>query len=140
MLKERNAQQLTAAHFEATKDLWSANLHGRHELLLWKWMNKAVSTLDRIQHFIVLNDHRCYICGEQDESIHHLVFECPLSKMIWWNSPWQIRIEGFKQLSIEEWMSLMLGKLDFWTLSEIEHTKLKYFMATAIEQILLTRN
>lgn len=49
LLKERDVQQqLTDVTYKVTKDLWSANLHGRHKLMLWKWMNKDVPTLDRI--------------------------------------------------------------------------------------------
>lgn len=63
-----------------------ANLHGRHALFLWKWINGAIPTLERLKIIVHTGDNLCYLCGEKEESVHHLALECRLTVSIWWNS------------------------------------------------------
>lgn len=92
------------------KLIWHSNLHVRHKVLLWRWNAGIIPTLDKLQSIIPIQDSSCYICGTATESPHHLALECPLTLMIWWNLPWQLRLEPFKNLGLQEWTSLILGR------------------------------
>lgn len=69
------------------KLLWKAKLHGRHTLFIWKMSQNVLPTLDRLHKFLPNVNLDYLICGDHPETIEHLVFECPLSKLLWWNSP-----------------------------------------------------
>lgn len=47
----------------------------------------VLPTLDRLHKFLPNVNLDYLICGDHPETIEHLVFECPLSKLLWWNSP-----------------------------------------------------
>lgn len=122
------------------RDIWGINLHGRHALLLWKWCHNAVPTLDRLHHVIQILDRSCYICGAPEESIHHLVFQCLLSCLIWADSPWQVRIDSFQNLQFSDWVSLMIGKHNPLPIGATGKSRLTFFLVSAIELIWLFRN
>lgn len=69
------------------KLLWSFSLHERHKILLWKVLVDILPTKDRIQQFIPLPDGHCYLCGSGTETLHHLLFDYPITILCWWNSP-----------------------------------------------------
>lgn len=73
--------------------------------------HNVLLTRDRIHKFLPNVTTDCLIFGDHPEIIDHQVFECPLRKLLWWNSPWQIRIEAFHCMEFEQWMEFMLDKL-----------------------------
>lgn len=68
------------------KLIWGTKLHRRHMLLLWKLTTNTLPTLERIKKFADGIDTNYYLCGQEDESIHHLVLDCSISRLMWWNS------------------------------------------------------
>lgn len=67
--------------------IWKSTLHPRHKMLLWKLMSNCFATKDRIYNFLPNTDMSCCICNNVTESITHLFVHCPLTLLIWANSP-----------------------------------------------------
>lgn len=88
--------------------LWKSSLHERHKILLWKLLVDIISTKDRIKQFVPLSELHCYVCDQATETLHHLLLECPLAKLCWWNSHWTIRLTNFSHLSVSDWISYVL--------------------------------
>lgn len=50
-------------------------------LLLWRTRWKKISMLDRHRRRVMaVLDNKCLLCGEEDESINHVLFRCKFSK------------------------------------------------------------
>lgn len=114
------------------KMIWNANLHGRHAILLWRWLQGAVPTLDKLQHVLNLSKNICYLCGHPNETIHHLNLECLITKFIWWHSAWQFRLEAFQHLEFVDWVQLIFG--------EVDRLKMQLFLVITVAQVWLARN
>lgn len=72
-------------------------------------MHNIILTLERIQQFISRDKNECYMCQQGCESLRRLLFQCPLTKYLWWTSPWNIKTEAFKDLQVEEWTLLLMN-------------------------------
>lgn len=95
-------------------------------------------TLDRIGRFLPVPTDLCYLCGKDPETMHHIIFECPVSKLLWWNSPWTLKISAYKHLTVTQWLTLMLGPHNPLPLGEDDKHRLHHFLAVAIERIWMT--
>lgn len=122
------------------KLIWNSELHGRHSLLLWKLLNGALPTLDKISKYVHNVDTICYLCKDQEETLHHLCLTCPITKLLWWNSPWQVRIEAFHHLTVVGWIWLIMGKDIPFPVEEREQRCIRQFFAVSFEQIWFLRN
>lgn len=120
--------------------IWNSSLHNRHILLIWKILNHDIPTLDRIQKIFSSSDQLCYLCQHGTETLHHLLLQCPLTKLLWRNSPWQIKIESFSALAVDEWVSLVMEPNNDLPLDTTEKSKIRQFLVTAFEQVWMERN
>lgn len=62
----------------------SKNLIPKINLFWWKVAHGKILTIDNLKKkdFYLVN--RCYLCNEVEETIMHLMFQCPYSKEIWY--------------------------------------------------------
>lgn len=120
--------------------LWQAELHGRHRLLLWKVLKHALPTLDRLARFMQLEDDSCLFCHSAREDVFHLFMECPVTHLIWWNSPWQLRLDNFQHLGVHQWIFQILGDQLQLPISGVQQAFLKHFLCTLIELTWMARN
>lgn len=120
--------------------IWNMNLHGRHSILLWRVLNNALPSLDRISTFIGRTQDTCYLCKSGLETIKHLQVQFQIVKLLWRNSPWQTRIEAFQSLEVLQWIALVFGNRIPFLGGEKEILGSWQFLAMALEQIWLIRN
>ncbi|KAM6546692.1 hypothetical protein CsatB_027428 [Cannabis sativa] len=64
---------------EIWKWIWKARIHPRISVMLWRVLNEAIPTKNRL-HFI--NDKSCGLCGEEEEDTLHVFCKCRFSKAI----------------------------------------------------------
>lgn len=64
------------------KVIWEAKIHPRHTLLLWKLVHGILPTLTRLHSYLPVLDTACYLCGESEETIHHLFLACLITKIL----------------------------------------------------------
>lgn len=120
--------------------VWKAEVHGRHKLFLWKVLHKALPTLDKLARVTPLVNDRCYLCHNDHEDVDHLFMECPVSKLLWWNSPWQIKLERFSHIGLTQWILQILGNNHNLPIPDDEQVFLKHFLCTVLELTWASRN
>uniref|UniRef100_A0A803NVZ1 Reverse transcriptase domain-containing protein n=1 Tax=Cannabis sativa TaxID=3483 RepID=A0A803NVZ1_CANSA len=62
------------------KWIWEVGIHPRILVLLWRVLNDAIPTKNRL-HF--LNEKTCNLCEVEEENPLHLFFNCSFSRAIW---------------------------------------------------------
>lgn len=127
--------QLCSNQVEVWKQVWKPHFHTRHHLLLWKLMAPVLPTLNRLIRIIPGLHSACYLCGESSESVHHLLLKCPISRLVWRNSPWHIRIEAYEHLEDWQWISLMIGPNNLFPVTQPDKLQMSIFLVVAFEQI-----
>lgn len=55
----------------------------------------------------------CPFCGNTDDSLHHLLFSCSFSRVLWHLSPWHFNIEPFWLGTVQEWIQSVLDAHSF---------------------------
>ncbi|KAF4396937.1 hypothetical protein F8388_004905 [Cannabis sativa] len=75
------------------KLIWTSKIHPRLKLIWWQLERDAFPTRGKISKFMDLTDVCCPVCGEEEETIFHLLWKCNLAKAIWFNSPMGLRAE-----------------------------------------------
>jgi len=63
--------------------VWSLKIPPRVHFFLWLLAKNKLLTRDNLNIRQKLDDVRCLFCSE-DESIHHLFFDCVVSRQIWY--------------------------------------------------------
>lgn len=111
-------------------------------MLAWKILVDIIPSRDRIKRFIPLNDMSCFLCGGFIEYVHYVLFECSLSRFCWLNSPWNMHIHLFHNLSPVEWFLAILNKSSGiqLNLDEDGKTRVLHFVVLIFEHLWLARN
>lgn len=122
------------------KLLWKSPLHERHKCMVWKMLNAVIPTKNCIRHFLNLTDLTCFLCKSGCESLNHLLFDCPVAKLCWLQSPWQIRIDHFAEAGYIKWFQLLLDDGDQLPMADSERNKLLHYAVLVFEQMWMTRN
>lgn len=122
------------------KLIWGARQHGRHALLLWKMLTNTLSTLEILQQYSFLKETNCYFCSQDQETIHHLLLCCPITKLLWWNSEWNLRVENFQHLKISEWIMQFIEDKSTLPVDKGTKHKMLNFLTTMMEQVWMIRN
>lgn len=120
--------------------LWRSNLHERHKVLVWKLLNGLTPTKCRINGIVPVPDLSCFLCNASEESIEHLLFECPIAIICWMQSAWQIRIEQFKDRGCVHWFQLLLDDGNLLPIDGETKDRVLHFAAVCFEQMWLQRN
>lgn len=102
------------------KHIWSVEIHNRHKFLLWRVSQNLLPTSEKLSRFMDIRNPNCLLCSHQLETLPHILLSCPVSKLIWWNSPWQLRIEAFQHLTTNQWITLILTDHQIFELNELD--------------------
>jgi hypothetical protein len=65
-----------------TPVVWKINVAPRIHIFLWLFANNKILTRDNLAKRKNLDDKTCLFCKE-DESIHHIFFDCCAAKVMW---------------------------------------------------------
>ncbi|KAG7577746.1 Ribonuclease H domain [Arabidopsis thaliana x Arabidopsis arenosa] len=63
--------------------VWSILAAPKIKLFLWRALCAALPVADQIIHRGMRSDPRCQICGEEGESINHVLFTCSVARQLW---------------------------------------------------------
>ncbi|XP_060195114.1 uncharacterized protein LOC132624337 [Lycium barbarum] len=71
-----------------TKVTWKSimlqpNVHPRYKFTLWLAIQGRLATVDRLQKFGIIVPPDCIFCGQTQETLSHLYFECSITKGLW---------------------------------------------------------
>lgn len=70
------------------KDLWSAKLHERIKVFLWKILAGVLPTKQHLAHLFCKGDSLCCLCGLEEETELHIFVECLVTRQIAFGSFW----------------------------------------------------
>lgn len=85
------------------KVLWSRNSIPRDNLMLWKVINSALLTKDRLLNFGMSVDPLCIFCKLLPETVDHLFFECSELLGLWCNLMTAMNVNHIHGISSVEW-------------------------------------
>lgn len=127
---------------EVWKHLWNSNLHEQHKIFFWKILSVVLPTLDRIIFFVPLADLNCFICRQNEETMHHLIFTCPITVKCWRQSPWALCMHNLAHFSIVDWILNILDSNSslLQPLPEDGRDHLPHYATILMEAMWQTRN
>lgn len=79
---------------------WKVQTSPKLRIFIWKALSDALPTSDLIIGRGMKVDGRCQICGDEGESINHMLFICPFARQVWALSPIPHPREGFSTSSV----------------------------------------
>ncbi|XP_074289430.1 uncharacterized protein LOC141614581 [Silene latifolia] len=62
--------------------VWTGWSFPKHNFLGWLWAHEALQTKSKLQHYGVLDENKCQLCGVGSENQEHLFFDCPYSRRV----------------------------------------------------------
>lgn len=74
--------------------------------ITWLAIHDRLATKARLCQWGVIADSSCIFCGHTVETIHHLFFECPVSKTLWTKCLQQLGI-NYTSRSFEDEVNLV---------------------------------
>jgi hypothetical protein len=108
--------------------MWKIKVPPRIHIFLWLLANNKVLTRDNLAKRKQLDDKTCLFCKE-DESIHHVFFECCVAQLMW------AHMADIADVLITDFASL--GK--FWVIGN-KYADLNVFTVAVIWTLWKTRN
>ena len=70
-----------ATKIQWTKAVWHRSLQPKHSFIIWLSLKERLLTRDKLMEQI--EDTSCVLCGNPEESISHLFFQCAIVRQIW---------------------------------------------------------
>jgi hypothetical protein len=67
---------------ETYKEIWKAKIPLKNKIFIWMVAQNAILTKENMIFRNWQGDPACYFCGDP-ESVSHLLFQCPISKVVW---------------------------------------------------------
>ncbi|CAA0811023.1 Unknown protein [Striga hermonthica] len=62
---------------------WHLPIKPKIKNFIWRCYNNCLSTADNLRHRGIKVDEVCCWCGEKDENLEHLMFQCDRAKRVW---------------------------------------------------------
>ena len=99
--KEKNTEAFREPSTNLLKEkVWQVKTVPKIRVFLWKSLSAALPTADLISARGMKVDSRCQTCGEEPESINHMLFTCPFARLVWASSSIPYPNGGFDEGSI----------------------------------------
>ena len=89
------------------KVLWSLNISHKVKMFIWKGLTGAVPVKELIWRRVKVGDPICTMCGEEVETLEHMLLKCSKVKDIWKLAP--IHWDGSEHRSdkFKEWWTVV---------------------------------
>ncbi|XP_013731064.2 uncharacterized protein LOC106434754 [Brassica napus] len=107
--RENCPEMLALPSLNPLKDsIWKVLTAPKIRIFIWKSLSDAISVADLLSSRGVKMDSRCQICGNEGESINHLLFQCTLSRQVWAEAGIPQPEFGFHETSIYQNISYLV--------------------------------
>ncbi|CAN6974594.1 unnamed protein product [Brassica rapa subsp. trilocularis] len=93
---------------ELRSKVWKVNTAPKIRIFLWKALSNALSVTDELIARGMKVDSRCQRCGFSSESINHILFSCPVARLLWAQIGFPFPPRGFENRSLLEIFSYLL--------------------------------
>lgn len=65
------------------EEIWALKAPSKLKNLMWRAITEAIPVADQIRARGMKCDSRCQMCGQEGESVNHLLFNCPAARQVW---------------------------------------------------------
>lgn len=123
--------------------LWGLKVQLRLKHFLWKITWNILPVRTNIFKFVSNVDQEvqcCPFCLGPLETLQHIFFECPLARLIWFNSNWPMNLTAFTNLPIGSWTQALLRPHDWLGIPVKEVHNFQLSALILLDQIWLARN
>ena len=79
-----------AQHKDLWKRIWALKIPPKLQHFWWKILHNALPVAANLARLRIKLSRDCVLCGEEEESIMHLLFHCRVAREIWELSPLHI--------------------------------------------------
>ncbi|XP_018479119.1 uncharacterized protein LOC108850033 [Raphanus sativus] len=92
--------------------VWQVRTAPKIKIFMWKALSNALAVAEECLSRGMKVDSRCQNCGEDGESINHVLFTCPAARVVWASSGIPFPLRGFENRTLHEnfYYLLNLGK------------------------------
>lgn len=105
--------------------VWNLQTAPKIKIFLWKVLKGAVAVEDRLRTRGIQTADGCLMCEEEQETINHILFQCPLARQVWAISlmlfPWNgfgnsifTNMNHLLQASQNQWIPLQIRNVSPW--------------------------
>lgn len=103
---DRSVTRVNAMSKPSINDLrckvWDVNTAPKIKIFLWKALSNALAVSSELITRGMKVDPRCQRCGEDNESINHVIFTCPVARRVWATSGFPFPPRGFEHRQLYE--------------------------------------
>ncbi|XP_013690321.2 uncharacterized protein LOC106394286 [Brassica napus] len=88
--------------------VWKVNTAPKIKIFMWRALSNALGVSEECIARGMKVDSRCQRCGEEGESINHVLFTCPAARLVWATSGFPFLQRSFEYRSLYENFSHLL--------------------------------
>lgn len=86
------------------KKLWEIKVIPRIKMFLWRACTESLPTRVKLWQRKCMDDPRCILCGEEEESLNHLMLRCIVTRPIWYGSPLRIDVTQWRETRFRDFL------------------------------------
>lgn len=90
--------------------VWSIPAPGKMKHFMWQALTGCIATTERLAYRHLSTDRSCPRCGDSEETINHLLFECPPALQVWALSDYPSLPGYFPSTSVYQNMNLLFRR------------------------------
>uniref|UniRef100_A0A803NH51 Reverse transcriptase domain-containing protein n=1 Tax=Cannabis sativa TaxID=3483 RepID=A0A803NH51_CANSA len=116
-LPEANGQFSVKSAYRITKNIeansiynekwlliWGAKMHNRAKMMWWRVLADCLLTRNKILKAFGISDPFCPFCSTAIEDSFHLLWECSVTRAVWFGSNWNIRTNLIHVTDWDQWI------------------------------------
>ncbi|KAL2931647.1 hypothetical protein RDABS01_037057 [Bienertia sinuspersici] len=89
------------------KALWNINLPQKIKVFAWRAVKNGIAVKALMYARGLSNDGVCPMCGEEEETIIHLLANCQEVRRLWYLSPLRLKVEEFPSNTLKDWVKTL---------------------------------
>ncbi|KAG2314763.1 hypothetical protein Bca52824_017885 [Brassica carinata] len=81
---EKESQEVLQPSLDGLyQQVWRLNTSPKIHYFLWRCLSNALPVAENMVHRHITKDKRCSRCDAAEESINHVLFQCPYARLVW---------------------------------------------------------
>lgn len=118
VMDERKNHPTSSSHDgrQVWKWLWVAKIQPKAKMFGWRVLHNGVPVRVNLAQRGMHIDQVCPRCGEEDETLEHLLLHCEVSKRVWYQSPLRLDVTRARGGKFREWVGGNKKEDEWWSL------------------------